>query len=180
MSKMDADIQQQIRRDVVNVVAQSQNALMSQLKDLISNEMGKVQDQQQRIAETQITKIEATLSDGHKFKRRGYEEQFKHNNKILSKIKEADNVLDANNPSLEGISIAKEKLAEGMSLLNYRLKTIKIVDSSDLGWRVVPEYEANPLAYDSDDEKKLFKDDARAERKVKLSSVAGPAPFPSH
>ena len=87
MSKMDADIQQQIRHEVVNAVAQSQNALMSQLKDLISNEMGKVQDQQQRIAETQITKIEATLSDGHKFKRRGNEEQFKHN-KILSKIKE--------------------------------------------------------------------------------------------
>jgi hypothetical protein len=42
-------------------VAQSQNALMSQLKDLISNEMGKVQDQQQRIAETQITKIEASF-----------------------------------------------------------------------------------------------------------------------
>ena len=96
MSKMDADIQQQIRHEVVNAVAQSQNELMSQLKDLISNEMGKVQDQQQRIAETQITKIEATLSDGHKFKRRGNEEQFKHNNKILSKIKEADNVLDAN------------------------------------------------------------------------------------
>ena len=90
MSKMDADIQQQIRHEVAKVVAQSQNALMSQLKDLISNEMGKVQDQQQRIAETQITKIEATLSDGHRFKRRGNEEQFKHNNKILSKIKEAD------------------------------------------------------------------------------------------
>ena len=167
MSKMDADIQQQIRHEVVNAVAQSQNALMSQLKDLISNEMGKVQDQQQRIAETQITKIEATLSDGHKFKRRGYEEQFKHNNKILSKIKEADNVLDANNPSQEGISKAKEKLAEGMSLLNYRQKIIKIADSSDLGWRVVQEYEANPLADDSDDEKKLFKAEARAERKVK-------------
>jgi hypothetical protein len=47
------------------------------------HEMGKVQDHQQRIAETQITKIEATLSDGHKFKRRGNEEQFKHNKKIL-------------------------------------------------------------------------------------------------
>ena len=117
--------------------------------------MGKVQDQQQRIAETQITKIAATLSDGHKFKRRRNEEQFKHN-KILSKIKEADNVLDANNPSQEGISKAKEKLAEGMSLLNYRQKIIKIADSSDLGWRVVQEYEANPLADDSDDEKKLF------------------------
>ena len=156
MSKMDADIQQQIRHEVVNAVAQSQNALMSQLKDLISNEMGKVQDQQQ-IAETQITKIEATLSDGHKFKRRRNEEQFKHNNKILSKIKEADNVLDANNPSQEGISKAKEKLAEGMSLLKYRQKIIKIADSSDLGWRVVQEYEANPLADDSEDEKKLLK-----------------------
>jgi hypothetical protein len=164
---MDADIQQQIRHEVVNVVAQSQNALMSQLKDFISNEMGKVQDQQQGIAETQITKIEATLSDGYKFKRRGNEELFKHNNKILSKIKEADNVLDANNPSQEGISKAKEKLAEGMSLLIYRQKIIKIADSSDLGWRVVQEYEANPLADDSDDEKKLFKAESRAERKVK-------------
>ena len=167
MSKMDADIQQQIRHEVVNAVAQSQNALMSQLKDLISNAIGKVQDQQQRIAETQITKIEATLSDGHKFKRRGNEEQFKHNNKILSKIKEADNVLDANNPSQEGISKAKEKLAEGMSLLNYRQKIIKIADSSDLGWRVVQEYNANPLADDSEDEIKLFKAESRAERKVK-------------
>jgi hypothetical protein len=52
-------------------------------------------------------------------------------------------VLDANNPSQEGILKAKEKLAEGMSLLNYRQK---IADSSDLGWRVVQEYEANPLA----------------------------------
>jgi hypothetical protein len=139
---------------------------MSQLKDLISNEMGKVQDQQQRIAETQITKIEATLSDGHKFKRRGNEEQFKHN-KILSKIKEADNVLNANNPSQEGISKAKEKLAEGMSLLNNRQKIIKIADSSDLGWRVVQEYEANPLADAPEDERKLLKAESRAERKVK-------------
>jgi lipopolysaccharide biosynthesis regulator YciM len=73
---MDSNIQQQIRHEVVNAVAQSQNALMSQLKDLISNEMGKVQDQQQRIAEAQITKIEAMLPNGHKFKRRGNEEQF--------------------------------------------------------------------------------------------------------
>jgi hypothetical protein len=131
VSKMDADIQQHIRHEVVNAVAQSQNALMSQLKDLISNEMGKVQDQQQRIAETQITKIEATLSDGHKFKLRGNEEQYKHNNKILSKIKEADNVLDANNPSQEGISKAKGKLAEGMSLLKYRQKIIKIADADN-------------------------------------------------
>jgi hypothetical protein len=54
-----------------------------------------------------------------------------------------------------------------MSLLNYRQKIIKIADSSDLGWRVVQEYEANPLADDSEDEEKLFKAESRAERKVK-------------
>jgi hypothetical protein len=32
---------------------------------------------------------------------------------------------------------------------------------------VVQEYEANPLAEDSEDEKKLFKAESRAERKVK-------------
>jgi hypothetical protein len=36
-------------------------------------------------------------------------------------------------------------------LLNNRQKIIKFADSSDLGWRVVQEYEANPLADDSDD-----------------------------
>jgi hypothetical protein len=55
MSKMDADIQQQIRHEVVNAVAQSQNALMSQLKDLISTEMGKLPDQLQKLVDLQIT-----------------------------------------------------------------------------------------------------------------------------
>ena len=80
-------------------------------------------------------------------------------------------MLDANKPSQEGISKAKEKLAEGMSLLNYRQKIIKIADSSDLGWRVVQEYEANPLADDSEDERKLFKAESRAERKVKAETM---------
>jgi dipeptidase len=65
MSKMDADIQQQIRHEVAKAVAQSQNALMSQLKDLISNEMVKVQNQQQRIAETQITKYSDIRRNRH-------------------------------------------------------------------------------------------------------------------
>ena len=43
-----------------------------------------------------------------------------------------------------------------MNLLNNRQKIIKIADSSDIGWRVVQEYEAHPLA-----------DESRAERKVK-------------
>jgi hypothetical protein len=39
---------------------------------------------------------------------------------------------------------AKEMMAR-------RQKLIKLADSAELGWRVVQEYEANPLASDSDD-----------------------------
>lgn len=89
----------------------------------------------------------------------------------MIKIKEANRNLDVNNVSVEGIAKAKEKLAEGMDIINHRQKIIKIADSSELGWRVVQEYEANPLADDSDDEKKLFKAETRAERKMKAAKT---------
>ena len=113
-----------------------------------------------------MSKIE-NLSDGFRFKRRGNEEQYKHNNKVMTKVREADSLLDVGNPTFENVSAAKEKLIKGMSILRERQKLIKIADSEDLGWRVVQEYESNPLADDSDDEKKLFKAVTRAERKFK-------------
>ena len=64
-------------------------------------------------------------------------------------------------------SVTKEKIAEGIHLVCHRQKLVTLVDSSQLGWKVVQEYESNPFAEDSDDEKKIFKDEARAERKVK-------------
>jgi len=42
-----------------------------------------------------------------------------------------------------------------------------LADSSDAGWRVVDEYVSNPLAEDSDDEKKIYKAQTRAESKLK-------------
>jgi hypothetical protein len=32
---------------------------------------------------------------------------------------------------------------------------IKLADSSELGWKVVQEYESNPIADDSEDEKRM-------------------------
>ena len=55
--------------------------------------------------------------------------------------------------------------------MNHRQKQIKITDSSELGWKVVHEYESNPLASDSDDEKSLYKAETRAERIEKAERV---------
>ncbi|XP_053401280.1 uncharacterized protein LOC128557630 [Mercenaria mercenaria] len=51
-------------------------------------------------------------------------------------------------------------------MIKKRQKLVQLADSSELGWRVVAEYETNPIASDSDDEKKMYKAEARAARKV--------------
>lgn len=52
-------------------------------------------------------------------------------------------------------------------LLKQRQKMVLLADSTELGWRVVSEYESNPIASDSEDEKKIFRAEARALRRVK-------------
>jgi hypothetical protein len=71
------------------------------------------------------------------------------------------------NPTLESIERAKEKVTEGITLLNQRQKLVKLADSSELGWKVVNEYTQHQLASDSEDEKKIYKAEARAVRKLK-------------
>ncbi|VDI20041.1 Hypothetical predicted protein [Mytilus galloprovincialis] len=58
-----------------------------------------------------------------------------------------------------------------MDLIKNRQKLIKLADSSDAGWRVVEEYVTNPLAEDSEDEKKMYKAQSRAESKLKKEKL---------
>jgi hypothetical protein len=58
-----------------------------------------------------------------------------------------------------------------MELVKNRQKVIKLADSSQLGWKVVKEYESNPIAEDSDDEKKMYRAQMTAERKAKESNT---------
>jgi len=44
-------------------------------------------------------------------------------------------------------------------------RVIKLADSSQLGWKFVIEYVANPIADDSDYEKRMMRVQARTERK---------------
>lgn len=53
-------------------------------------------------------------------------------------------------------------------MVKHRQKLFQLADSSELGRRVVDEYEKNPIASDTDDEEKIYKADARASKKAKL------------
>ena len=87
----------------------------------------------------------------------------------MSKLREADDNLQSNNLTMDNVKKARGNIAEGIELLNERQKLSKISDSSPLGWKVVAEYESNPIADDSEDEKKIMKAQSRAERKAKDS-----------
>ena len=58
------------------------------------------------------------------------------------------------NLNAESVERAKKSVSEGKSLIQQRQKMLKLADSSELEWKVVSEYQANPLASDSEDEQK--------------------------
>ena len=60
---------------------------------------------------------------------------------------------------------AQEVIGEGLTKIKQRNKHIKLADSSEGGWETVKQYQSNPLACDSEDEKKLQKAEFRAAQK---------------
>ena len=101
------------------------------------------------------------------FKKKGHEKQFKFNCSVEDKIKEAQLALDKTPPAVEK---AKTALVEGEKLIAVRQKLIKIADRSEHGWSTVDEYMDDELADNSDDEKRLFRAEQRAGRRVKSQS----------
>ena len=66
----------------------------------------------------------------------------------------------------ESALMAHRKISEGIDILSHHQKLVKLADSSEHGWKIVQEYEAQPLAEDSDDEKKIYRAQMKAERKA--------------
>jgi hypothetical protein len=85
----------------------------------------------------------------------------------MSKLKEARSILENPDMNSQKVVAAKEKISESIGIVQERQKMIKLADMSDSGWKVVQEYERNPIAYDSEDEKRTNRALSKAERKYK-------------
>ncbi|XP_061169559.1 uncharacterized protein LOC133178918 [Saccostrea echinata] len=159
---MDArQVQSAISEEVNRAVSRQQSELLENLKDMMDSRLTVFQ-QNIQLSTSQISKIEENLNEHYVFRKKGNENQYKHEAKVLTKLKEAREHLNSD----DGVESAKSSIAEGIELVKNRQKVIKLADSSQLGWRVVQEYEANPIADDSDDEEKMYRAQMRAERKV--------------
>ena len=84
--------------------------------------------------------------DTHVFKKKGNEQQFNFNRKVIKRSSAAVTALESENAGK-----AKEELNEGISLLNNRRKIIKLADKSEFGWATVQEYLYDDLADDEAD-----------------------------
>ncbi|XP_053383716.1 uncharacterized protein LOC128546206 [Mercenaria mercenaria] len=102
-----------------------------------------------------LTEIVVVRKEGNKI-------QYNFNTDIEDSVVQAKWAI-TNNKS----DYALEVLEETASKLHKRKKLIRIADTSEGGWETVRQYQANPVASDSDDESKISKAENRALRKRK-------------
>ena len=73
---------------------------------------------------------------------------------------------DTNTTNATDVSSAFEKakraLTEGKELIGRRQKLLKIADRAEGGWKVAEQYMKDPIADDSDDEKRIRKAEKEA------------------
>ena len=72
---------------------------------------------------------------------------------------------------------ALQKLEEGMTPVCDRMKLIKVADGSQFGWRTAEEYQQDYLASGSEDEKRLFRSERRAEQRIKQRHLVNRARY---
>ncbi|XP_069141252.1 uncharacterized protein [Argopecten irradians] len=148
---------------------ESQQTLLDKLETIMTSKLEtfkvEISESQKMISEAQFSRF-SEISPYH-FKKKGNEEQFKVNAKINMKLQEAHTSLQENPLHNAHTERASASIAEGMDIVKHRQKLIKMADSSETGWKVVEEYETNALAEDSEDEKRITRAEARAQRKIK-------------
>ena len=90
--------------------------------------------------------------------------KFEHQQLVLDELTEAKDSL-----ACAKYEEAKEAI-KGVSLLEKRIKVIKLADRSEFGRLTVKEYLLDELVSNSEDERRIFRSERRAERCSKQAS----------
>ena len=99
------------------------------------------------------------------FKSKGNKKQFEHQQQVLDCLTEAQHSLASSK-----YEKAKRAIEEGINLTEKRIKVIKLADRSEFGWSTVSEYLSDDFASNSEDEKRIFRSERRAERRSKQAT----------
>ena len=159
ISSIDPTISEAIR----STVTASIGGLADSLAEVIESRLDSFQ---QRFSEENGATVEQAVKkarrENYTCKREGNQQQLDHELEVLDKFDEASSAL-----RLESYEKVKAALEEGTGIVSKRIKEIKFADKSEFGWQTVNEYLSDELASDSDDEKRMYRAERRAEKKIK-------------
>ena len=141
------------------VLEAQKNAILSAVNLQISSLQTNLLSAQADLSSQIVSEIQP---DSYVFKKKGNEQQFNFNRKVIQKSSSALKAVESSN-----IVKAREELLEGISLLNNRQKIIKLADKSEFGWATVQEYLDDELADDEADASKIKKAEKRAATRIK-------------
>ena len=97
----------------------------------------------------------------HSFLRQGNRSQYDFTDTVRGQVQDALSDLERGGSEETAIF----SLRKAVEMLERRMRLIKMADRSEYGWAVVAEYEADELAVDSDDEKRIYRAEKEAEKK---------------
>ena len=138
-------------------------AVSQEVQQLINSLQSSQKELTEKIVElrTQVDSSNSNLT----WKKDGLKKQYDIAQSVLNQCKKALVSLKANNSPG-----AQRQVQAGIDILSERMKELRIADTSDAGWETVNVYRSNPVADDSDDDRRIRKAEKLAKEKVAAKS----------
>ena len=155
---MDATVQAKIERQQAIMLEK----LLTIFDTKIEGMKRQLEDISTKAHDSQMNELKRMrFTEPRSFKKKGHEQQYKHNEKVKAAVTEAKDAILAHKQDA-----CITKLDEGIELIDGCQKLILMADRSEYGWKTVGEYLDSELADNDDDAKKMKKAEKEAQRKI--------------
>ena len=156
-----------VSKDVIAKMIETNNqTMMKSMEQLFQKSIDELKRSHMDSSDAQIREIKKLkMKEPRRFKKKVNEDQFRFNAKIQDTLEETKAAAQAN-----ALDKVKDSLQKGEDLLKERQKHILLADKSEYGWSTVQDYKKSEIADDSDNEKKMFKAEARTKAHIKQSA----------
>lgn len=150
-------------KTVLDAVNRQSKNIEAIVEAKVSAKIGVLRDEIHGTTQFMKSHVKKLKSDAqYKWRSEGNKIQFNSNTENMEDLTQALWAIDNTK-----IDYARDLVIACIERLKHRNKLIKIADTSDGGWDTARQYEANPIASDSDDESKIIRAENRAIRKKK-------------